>query len=218
MPSDALPLERIENPWLRAFLAAPWEEMVIGQVTIRRTGSGFELRHIADAPTPERPSGPSLQSLRSSDARAWANFNADGAFRPLKSTPDLKSGWILHAGTPEEVAEALNGFYPNALADLFAARQTPAPVTRYREFTSRQTGMYRITTFLGDAEVGDVIEKTCNTICLKRRLWTVGNLAADAENKKSIIPCLEPCAILLETARKTVRALQERSAAGGSVK
>jgi hypothetical protein len=202
MPSDASHLERIENPWLRAFLCEPWEEIVLGQILIRRVGNGFELRHIEGAIRKE---------IRLSDARAIANFNAAGDFRPLKSTRELPSGWLLRANSPEELELALGYFYPNAIADWFAIRNG-VTATDYRVYTSRQTGMYRITTFLDDAGVARVIERTCNSICLKRRFWTVGQLSCDAPDPKSIIPCLEPCAILMEAARKDVRALQEKSA------
>ena len=205
MPSDASLLEKIENPWLRAFLSEPWEEIVVGQVLVRRVGAGFELKHV---------DGPAEKPIRPDDARALANFNAKGEFRPLKSTPDLPGGWIFRTTSPKELELALNHFYPNALADRFAILNGARP-TDYRPFTARQTGMYRITTMLDDAGVARVIDRVCNSSCLKCRLWTVGQLPPDAVNSKSIILCLEPCAILLETARKEVRALQEKSAATG---
>jgi hypothetical protein len=158
--------------------------------------------------------GPAEKPVRPEDARTLANFNANGEFRPLKSTPDLPGGWILRASSPEELEVALNHFYPNALADRFAIQNGARP-TDYRPFTERQSGMYRITTMLDDAGVARVIDRVCNSICLKCRLWTVGQLPPDAMNSKSIIPCLEPCAILLEAARKEVRTLQEKSAAAG---
>lgn len=203
MPSDALPQEKIENPWLASFLSAPWEEITIGQVLVRRTGGGFELRHADDAAAGD------LKPVQPGDARAIANYNAAGEFRPLKSTRDLKQGWILRTQTPEQLEEALRHFYPNALADRFALSQNPPPITGYRAFAARQSGMYRITTFLADDGVADVIARTCSAICLKQRLWSVRSVPPDAPDAKSIIPCLEPCAIFLEATRKEVRARQD---------
>jgi hypothetical protein len=40
----------------------------------------------------------------------------------------------------------------------------------------------------------------------------VGQLPPDAASEKSLIPCLEPCAILLEFARKALRLEQENEA------
>jgi hypothetical protein len=203
MASDVSSLEKIDNPWLRAFLAEPWNEIVLGQVLIRR---GFELRHVADREVTE------LRPIRVNEVRLLANYTMEGKFRPLKSTPDLASGWILKANTPEELESALQDFYPNAVADIFAIRKDPSAATDYRTFTNRQTGMYRITTFLDDEGVARVIGIICNSICLKRRIWSVGKVPNDAEGSKSLIPCLEPCAIFMEAARKEVRALQEKSA------
>jgi hypothetical protein len=83
-------------------------------------------------------------------------------------------------------------------------------LTNYREFTNRQSGMYRITTMLDDVQAAQVIRACCDKkFCLKQRLWTVENLPGDAAAAKSLISCLEPCAILLEFARKAVRLEQE---------
>jgi hypothetical protein len=69
--------------------------------------------------------------------------------------------------------------------------------------------MYRITTFLSDTDLARVIENLCTTKCLKQRLWTSGQIPTDPPETKSAIPCFESCAVLLEAARKQVRALQE---------
>jgi 4Fe-4S binding protein len=79
-------------------------------------------------------------------------------------------------------------------------------VTHFRDFTNRQTGMYRITTSLSDEQAAQVIRAGCHKqFCLKCRLWTVNGLATESAAEKSLIPCLEPCAILLEFARMAVR-------------
>jgi hypothetical protein len=205
MPSDASLPVITNNPWLNYFITARWDEVVIAQVWVKRTAGGFELRHIDDA----KANVGSLKAIRPVDARKIANFTSAGAYRPLKSTPDLPSGWMLRSNTPQELEEALNYFYPNALADRHALTQTPPPITGYREFTSRQTGMYRITTFVADADLARVIDNVCALKCLKQRLWSSGAIPTDPPEKKSAIPCLEPCAILLEASRKEVRRIQE---------
>jgi hypothetical protein len=73
--------------------------------------------------------------------------------------------------------------------------------------------MYRVTTLLNDEQAGQVTRACCAPrFCLKRRLWTVAGLEPDPAEAKSLIPCLEPCAILLEFARKAVRLEQEKQA------
>jgi hypothetical protein len=197
-----------KNPALSAFVAGIETELIFGQVWIRRRERGFELRHVAD-----RECDPAaLRLLGENDIRPLAQFTAGGAFRPLKSAPNLQRGWRAAPSDVESLGAALNQLQPGAVADWFAAQTAQPPVTSYREFTARQTGMYRITTLLDDAAAGAVI-RACwhKDFCLKRRLWSVEGLAPDAPAAKSAIPCLEPCAILLEFARKMARVGQDES-------
>jgi hypothetical protein len=196
------------NPDMRAFLAALDTEIVFGQVIVQRLESGFELRHQSDrASMPE-----TLAMLKGTELRAWAQSAAGGAFRPLKSAPNLRAGWRAIAMDGAALELLLHYLYPGALSDWFAAQTSPPPVTSYRQFTARQTGMYRITTMLPDEIAGAAIRACCHVdFCLKRRLWSVEGLEPDAAGPKSIIPCLESCALMLEFARKVAR-LEQRTA------
>jgi hypothetical protein len=196
----------VPHPSLQAFVAQIRDGLALAQVLIRRTASGVELRHLADR---DRAAG-TLRELALTDLRALAQFTATGAFRPLKSAPDLQNGWVFRARDDAQLEGALNQLYPGAVADWFAAHSPTPPVTHYREFAARQTGMYRITTMLTDSQAAQVIRACCHKgFCLKQRLWTVDGLTTDAADEKSLIPCLEPCAVLLEFARKAVRIEQE---------
>jgi hypothetical protein len=56
---------------------------------------------------------------------------------------------------------------------------------------------------LDDGEAAAVARACCDRrFCLKQRLWTSPGLAPDSAAEKSAIPCLEPCALLIETARQ----------------
>ena len=194
------------NPAIEAFVAHIRNELPFAQVLIRRTESGFELQNLEDR---DRAAA-ELRELKLSDLRALAQFTSGGAFRPLKSAPNLQTGWVLRVKDNAELASALDRLYPGALADWFAAQAPRPPITDYREFTGRQTGMYRITTMLSDRQAGQVTRAGCHkAFCLKRRLWTVTRLAPDTVEEKSLVPCLEPCALLLEFARKAMRIEQE---------
>src|SRR5262245_48920645 len=129
------------NPALEAFVAILGPELVFGQVCIRTADTGYELRHVADRD--EAPSN--LRPVAVEDLRALAQSTKEGAFRPLKSAPNLQSGWLTSIRNTAELGRALNHLYPGAIADWYAARGKPPPTTDYREFTARQTGMYRIT-------------------------------------------------------------------------
>jgi hypothetical protein len=183
---------------------------VLAQVLIRRDGRLFELRHVED----RQAASETLRFVSVREVRALAQFTADGAFRPLRSAPDLQKGWRLAVRDEAELETALNQIYPGAIADGFAARSPNPPVTNYREFTARQTGIYEVTATLGDRQAAQVIRSCCaSKRCLKQRLWTAEGLAPDAAEEKSLIPCLEPCALLLESARRCVQPGQDEKVA-----
>ena len=192
----------VGNAALEEFAAAIQSELVFGQVLLRRLSSGFELRHIENRDATES----SLRTVSIPDLRTLSQFTIKGAFRPLKSAPNLQAGWRAIAPNVDDLERALSHLYPGGVADWFAARQEPAPVTNYRDFTERQTGMYRITTHLNDHEAAQVIRACCAPqFCLKHRLWSVQGLPTDRASEKSLIACLEPCAVLLEFSRTAVR-------------
>ena len=199
-------MSEFSNPAIEAFVGHIRNELPFAQVLIRRRDYGFELRHVEDRDRAEAE----LRELKLSDLRALAQFTSGGSFRPLKSAPNLQTGWVLRVKGDEELASALDRLYPGAVVDWFAAQSPQPPVTDYREFTGRQTGMYRITTLLSDSQAAQVTRAGCHqAFCLKRRLWTVDGLSSDSVESKSLIPCLEPCAVLLEFARKAMRIEQE---------
>jgi hypothetical protein len=191
---------------LKAFVAQIGDELVLAQVLISRAGRRFELRHVAD----QSVSPNKLRAVPPHDCRPLAQFTAQGAFRPLKSAPNLQTGWRVVAANDAELEVALSQLYPGAIADWFAAQHTPPPITDYRAFANRQTGMYRITQRLDDAQAARAIRACCDRqFCLKRRLWSVTGLAPDKAPEKSLLQCLEPCAVLLEFARTAMRLEQK---------
>jgi 4Fe-4S iron-sulfur cluster binding domain/DR2241 stabilising domain len=195
-----------QNPALKHFVAQIGGELILAQVLIRRQGSGYELRHVAD----NESSVESLRAIKPEEARALAQFTANKEFRPLKSAPTLQRGWRIVAVNETELEIALSRLYPGAVADWHAAQNPSPPVTHYRDYVNRQSGMYRITALLTDEQAIEVAQMICDAKnCLKRRLWTVPGLQPDAASEKSLIPCLEPCAVLMEAARKAFRDAQE---------
>lgn len=198
----------VENPALSAFLASFGETCRVGQVLIRRVGQAFELQHADDD---EKDA--TFRALAVAGLRELAQTTATGAFRPLHAAPNLRRGWYCQARDAAELQTALEHLYPGFLADWLAAQATPPPVTDYRSFTARQTGMYRLAALADDALAARITRVCCDArFCLKRRLWSAPGLGPDAPETKSLIPCLEPCAILLEYARKAMRIEQESKA------
>jgi 4Fe-4S iron-sulfur cluster binding domain/DR2241 stabilising domain len=195
------------DPALEHFLAQFGAKLLIGEVLIARCFPQFELRHAADGSM----SAEELKLIEIPDLRAVAQTTANGSFRPLKSAPNLRRGWRARMSSPKDLGVALNHLYPGAVADWFASKQNPPPLTNYRTFTGRQTGMYRKSQLLNDEQASLAVKACCHPrFCLKRRLWGVGTLGSDPVEAKSMIPCLEPCALLLEFARTVAGLEQEK--------
>jgi hypothetical protein len=193
----------IANPALDAFVAEIRSELLFGELLVRAKEDAYELIHAADRNIAR------LRDVSLIELRQLAQFTSGKQFRPLKSAPTLQGGWRFTASNSSELGAALQMLYPGAVADWFAARQPNPPVTDYRSYTSRQTGMYRVTAMLNDGQAAAVTRAGCHRrFCLKRRLWTTEGLSPDTEGK-SLIPCLEPCAVLLEFAR-TVARIEQR--------
>ena len=190
----------IPNPALDAFVSRVSPEIVFAEVLVRKVSEGFDVRHAADRDVSTTRLVPVEQ------LREIAQFTEHKQFRPLKSAPTLQRGWRFLARNASELEEALQCLYPNGIADWFEAQDPSPTVTHYRDFTARQTGMYRVTALLSDEQVVPIARAGCHKMfCLKRRLWAVKGLAAEEIAAKSLIPCLEPCAVLLEFARVVAR-------------
>lgn len=194
----------VTNPALEAFVAHLAPELVFGEVLLQVRPEGYDLRHVADR------SAPDLRDVPINELRALADFTKTRQFRPLKSAPTLQQGWRCVAHSQAELDEALQRLYPGGVADWFAANQLHPPAVDYRDYTGRQTGMYRVTTLLTDEQVMQVARAGCHPkFCLKRRLWKVKGLPPEEVAGKSLLACLEPCPVLLEFARTAAR-LEQR--------
>ncbi len=147
-----------------------------------------------------------LRAVALRDLRGLAQFTVAGAFRPLKSAPNLARGWRAELAGEAELWAALNVLYPG--------RWRIGSPRKRRNRRRRRIGISR------RGRRGCIASRRrCRRrrrrrrvaaccaadFCLKRRLWTVEGLAADEARGKSIIPCLEPCAVMLEFARKIAR-------------
>lgn len=181
-------------------------EAQFGQVLVSARDRGFELRHVDDRDRHPQ----SLRQIPLAHLREWAREDAKGRFRPLSGAPDLKLGWRVDAESASELEQALDQVYPGGMADWFHHLSESPPVTDFPEFARRQTGIYRGVAALDPAAVQLVVGACCDPrFCIKRRLWSGPGLDPDGVSPKSAIPCLEPCAVLLEFARRCARIEQE---------
>ena len=70
-----------------------------------------------------------------------AKYNDAGNYRPLKTAPNLRHGWRMELGTPEELKRALDHFYPGRVAIFAAWRRGQLRTTSLRETLIDASGM-----------------------------------------------------------------------------
>jgi hypothetical protein len=193
----------VANPPLTRFLVETGAERVWAQVLIRRRNAGFELRHEADREVADS----ALRTLAVARLRALADFTAQGSFRPLKTAPNLATGWRCEVPTPADLATALHHLYPGSLPDRWALATGAEGPVGLEQAIARNPGRRgdALRSLLGRG-LASVIDACCGAAsCLKHRYWSAPGVALDTGTGKSMIPCLEPCPVFLSFAEACAR-------------
>lgn len=190
----------------------------LGQVRVTSLEAGYELRHVEDTGVAEL-----TEHHLPEDARSIARVNEAGAFRPIKTAPDLRRGWRLVLRNVEEVRLALEFFYPACLGMALAWEQGRLEPRSLRGLLGRQTGMYRFANGITDAQAGEIIGRCCETTskCMRRILFPLdaaqtlpqetagaklGDEAGQVAGMKAIpLLCMEACNHIVSAARKVAR-------------
>jgi sirohydrochlorin cobaltochelatase len=185
----------------------------VGQVRISRAAENWELRHVDD-------SGDLTTHTRWQDARALANLTDEGAFRPIKTTRDLRRGWRLMLASIEDVVRALDYFYPAMLGLWNADMRGELVVTDLRETLARQTGMYRVTQKITDAQAQQLCASHCS-LCMKTMLWKIDSTQpitslVDEKHERATgyslpLLCREACNFLIGHARGVVKKAEKEA-------
>jgi sirohydrochlorin cobaltochelatase len=153
----------------RALGAAQAVLFYFGQILVRKTNDGgFVLSHRDDDARSD------LQTSRNAeDAIEIAKYDDVGNYRPLKTAPNLRHGWLMELGTWEESKRALAHFYPGRLAVFDAWKTSRLRTTSLRETLDRQSGMYRIAAKISDDQIDVVVGDFCRSDggCLRTILW-----------------------------------------------
>ncbi len=207
--------ERLEN-WLAT---GGWR---LGEIAISPSGPGWALMHFHDCDQEQELSRYDTPEA----AREISRYDAEGKFRPLKSAPSLRRGWILHLPDLATLRLALDFFYPAAVANLVRWLEGEVQVPSLRETLERQTGIYRITAQITQEEAAALVQRTCSSEgkCLRRIAWALAPgcsiplLPAEkthlhAPSQEWPLVCLGACPLLIGAARRVVRA---RSGKGSS--
>jgi hypothetical protein len=195
------------NPAIAAWLSENAPSGTIGQVLIRKEQHIFRLCHIDDQDTPHE----NLNSIETEvHLRTLVATDEQDRFRPLRSAPNLRKGWILNVPTEAKLWDTLNIIYPGSIGEWFALKTGKTLPVSFREFTGRQSGMYRSAKLLEPSHAEQIAQICCQPRhCLKDRHWQVTEPRETGEIGSQALVCREPCQILLELARREAKAKQE---------
>ena len=173
-----------------------------GQVVVLPLGGeGYELRHADDVGAQD---GELVVHDEPRAAREIAKLTEEGEYRPLKSSPNLRRGWILRVEDDRGLYVAMNYLYPSGVVHWYLYREGELEITNYRENAARQSGIYKRVQRLSDEGVQNAAKACCeDAVCLKKTLWDVDeNTPLASERGEGEIPCPEPCSIFVSFARR----------------
>lgn len=189
-------------------------------VTPAPAGTGYLLSHRDDVQQSLAAPEQFETFVRPEDARTIALWDTHGEYRPLKTAPTLRRGWLLRLPDAAALREALDYFYP-AMAGtwLHVQRGDGVPVP-LRETLERQTGMYRFARRITDDDACAIAARLCRseTGCLKKILWKISENADLAglpaakfdpgaapdglADGRIPMPCTEACTFIVSEARR----------------
>lgn len=204
--------------WLEA---APFS---IGEIRLDRArGGGFELCHRDDAGREEITVHATPEA-----ALDLARYDEAGKYRPLKTAPDLRHGWLLRLADAREARLALDLFYPGRLAAFAAWKDGSLRATPFRETLARQSGMYRAAAKITDEQADGLIGEFCRSDggCLRTMVWRRDSSGGAPSSRlpaekfdprfdqtghgERVLPllCQEACNLLVAAARNAVKAAE----------
>ncbi|ELY57076.1 hypothetical protein C491_11233 [Natronococcus amylolyticus DSM 10524] len=161
----------------------------------------YELRHVDDA---DRAREELERREDPRDARELSTYDGDGRYRPLKTAPTLRSGWVFPELSGRALVEAVDFFYPATIANWHRERRGELDVDHWLETAERQTGIYDVIDELPREAVDWMAEACCvDSQCLRRREWEheEGD-ELEPEGGDGPFPCREPCSLVVAAARK----------------
>jgi DR2241 stabilising domain/4Fe-4S iron-sulfur cluster binding domain len=185
-------------------------------------GGRFRIRHVDDRDAAAGALGPRTDPFA---AREIAQTTASGAHRPLKTAPDLRSGWSLDELDERGLWIALDYLYPACAIHWFAEQGERLRLTSWADTAGRQSGMYSSVRLLPPEALPHVVRACCaDAVCLRRVAWgrseeepapldpDAGSPTAAARRPAgdADIPCPEACSMFISFARVVLRV--ERSA------
>lgn len=192
-------------------LLPPNAELRFGELYLTRDTNGvFAARHRNDRMKEE-----GLTSLDDCcDLRELAKFDSAGEYRPLKTAPTLRDGWITKTNDAVEFLARLDSIYPAVFATWISYDKGELDPVPLRETLGRQTGMYKFAGSITDQMANEIMRSTCGKGCLRLIAWPIDDSCPVSRLKaaKITLPviCTEACTFAVSEARRLAKEAYEK--------
>lgn len=188
-------------------------------------GTAYCLCHYRDAEALIRGDLIELHSRyqRPEAALEIYRFDERGDFRPLRTAPTLRQGWLLALPEVSDVRQALDFFYPAAIGMIGAWRTENLPSVNVLDTMRRQTGMYQVVRAMSPEQADELTGGSCLSHggCLRTILWGIDKdhpanrlppekfdpaVAQMATSLKCLpVFCCEVCNLLISQGRRLMK-------------
>jgi len=157
-----------------------------------------------------------LEELSSpQELREMAKWDTKGEYRPLKTAPNLISGWVTSCQDSSEFLKRLDAIYPGVFATWAAYEKGTHDPTPLRDTLDRQTGMYRFAGSITDQMANEIMRETCAKGCLRTIAWPISSECPTSRLKRppQDIPviCTEACTFAVSEARRLVKEAYDKA-------
>lgn len=188
------------------------EQRKFGELTLEKTAGGeFRACHASDRETLD-----GLEEIDSAAAlRELAKFDASEEYRPLKTAPTLRSGWITRCDDAREFLKRLDAIYPGVFATWIAYDDGDHDPVPLRTTLDRQTGMYRFSGSITDQMANEIMRETCAKGCIRKIAWPIDDACpvSRIERPPKAVPviCTEACTFAVGEARRLAKEAYDRA-------
>ncbi|WP_345410652.1 DR2241 family protein [Haladaptatus pallidirubidus] len=193
--------ERDNEPDTKSGIEKTWGELSITVRLIDAAEREYEVRHVED----RDEDSSALETYRDPTAvRDLSRFTDGGDYRPLRTAPNLPTGWSFETENPDELYRVVDWVYPAAVTNWNREREDALDVTHFVETADRQTGMYAEIGNIDEDALENAVAACCSdSQCLKRREWDASESEEiDVPRGDGEFPCREPCSLFVAAVRE----------------
>ncbi len=149
------------------FEAAAGRPLRFGQLRIRQGEAQFSIWHEDD----QMDEGQLRSLTNPSEIIEWASLDPQGDERMLRTAPTLKAGFFYRASDTQELADALDAFYPGVITTWLQYAEDGSEAVPLRQALIDQSADFPRAAEITDAMANEIMRETCSKGCLRTIAW-----------------------------------------------